>query len=230
METIYFEYRFKFADKDTIEYSVAINKQTKTIIHSNINNSNLPEWTKLDFLKCSHCPLSANTHPNCPVAVRLSNLIVTFKNHSSIEEVNIEVETQERTYSNKTRLQYGLQSLFGLLMAASGCPRMAFLAPLVISHLPFAKIEDTLIRVSSTYLLSQFFKNLDGEVPDYTMEGLMEQYQDVNIVNQGIVKRIKSIGQTGDAAVNAITILDAFAQYFNLEFKFDLQQIKYLFS
>ena len=38
----------------------------------------LPEWTRLDFHKCSHCPLDSAVHPHCPPAARIAEIVDRF--------------------------------------------------------------------------------------------------------------------------------------------------------
>ncbi|MCP4135970.1 MAG: hypothetical protein GY754_33685 [bacterium] len=240
MDTIKYEYIFTFKNEEacnskSIDFIMEIDRTSRQIVKTNIEQHCLEigfdvHWTELTFHQCEHCPLDVKQFPRCPIAVNLYQVISIFGDHSSIEEVDIEVRSPERNYLKRTRLQYGLQSLFGILMPASGCPRMNFLSPLVPFHLPFADVEETIVRVTSIYLLSQFFHQLDDEPSDFTMEGLRKKYEEVSNVNQGILNRIRSIEKSGDATENAITILNAFVLFFSYEFRFEMKRYRYLFQ
>ena len=48
-------------------------------------------------------------------------------------------------------------ALMGLIMATGSCPWFQQLRTLADTHLPFASIEDTLLRVAGTYLIQEYF-------------------------------------------------------------------------
>jgi len=83
------------------------------------------------------------------VAKNLFNTVEYFKNAPSFEKAEVYVETPERTYYKNTSLQDGLFSIFGVIMATSGCPPLDFLRPMARFHLPFSTLEETMIRSSS---------------------------------------------------------------------------------
>jgi hypothetical protein len=107
-------------------------------------------------------------------------------------------------------MQKGLSSILGILMVTSGCPIMDKLRPMVRFHLPFPSVLETTFRTTSTYLLGQFFLYKRGKEADFSFDGLVEIYRNVNIVNKGMSKRIRSMAGK-DASVNALIILDIFA-------------------
>jgi len=88
---------------------------------------------------------------------------------------------------------------------------MEKLKPMVRYHLPFATEEETVYRVLSMYLLSQYFLQKRGIKPDWEMKKLVEVYRDVELVNRGLCKRISN-STTEDGCVNAVIILDCFAK------------------
>ncbi len=230
IDTICYEYIFHFADGESKNYKIEIDKKTKIILCSNVRAQEDIYWSDLGFYKCSNCPLDVLQVPKCPVALNLQSIVEVFHKHTSIDEVDIEIHSPQRTYKKKTSLQLGLQALFGLLMASSGCPNLKFFAPMVLFHMPFADVEETLLRAASFYLLKQFFNKNDNKKYDFSMEGLKEHYKEVEKVNKGILTRIRAIEDMGEASQNAIITLNTFAQMFSFQHEYDLWMLKYIFQ
>jgi len=231
LDTIFYEYIIHFPDTTVRNYRVEIDKTKRRIIQSNNHQSeDNVEWTNLDFCKCSNCPLKVVKFHKCPIAYNLHSLVEVFKDRISYEEVSVEIKSNQRSYKKETTLQIALQSLFGILMAASDCPNMKFLSSMVIFHLPFASFEETILRAASFYLLKQYFQKSNNQYYDFSMDGLKKQYEAVEIVNQGLLERIQSIETEGDASLNAITTLNAFAQMFSLQYELDLASLQYVFA
>jgi len=207
MSSIKFNYRFIFHDGRILEHKVELDSSTGLVAEP---DSAPEEWTKLEFNKCSHCPLNSKNHPHCPVAKNLSAVAQAFKAEKSYEKVKTEVDTTERTYMKELPLQDGLFSLFGLIMATSACPHLDFLRPMARFHLPFSTIDETMVRSASFYLLKQYFVAQQGGKPDFDLKDFGKIYEKVNVVNQGISARIRSIAKA-DADINSVVCLDAFA-------------------
>jgi hypothetical protein len=134
------------------------------------------------------------------------------------------VHTKERTYFKETDLQTGIQSIFGLIMATSGCPHMDFLKLMARYHLPFSSLDETMVRALSFYLLKQAAKETIGKSGDFKLKELTAKYEMVNKVNQGIILRLRSLGG-GDADRNALVILDTFAQLLPMTVGSDLTEL-----
>jgi hypothetical protein len=230
LDTLFYEYIIHFPDKSTRHYRVEIDKKTRRIIQQDKKLHDSVEWTNLDYCKCSNCPLMQSDYPKCPIAFNLHSLVEVFKDRISYEEVSVEIISDQRTYKKETTLQIALQSLFGILMAASDCPNMNFLSSMAIFHLPFASFEETILRAASFYLLKQYFQKASNKSYDFSMDGLKKQYEDVEMVNQGLLQRIQSMETEGDASLNAITTLNAFAQMFSLQYELDLASLQYVFA
>jgi len=151
-------------------------------------------------------PLIRIIHQHCPLALTIEGLVRTFIEKFSYETAQITVETNERIYFKETTMQKGLSSILGILMVSSGCPVMDKLRPMVRIHLPFASVLETTFRTTSTYLLGQFFLQKKGKAPDFTFEGLVDIYKHVNMVNNGMAKRIGSMSGK-DAASTPLSSL-----------------------
>ena len=195
---------------------------------TSLKNSVPRAWTALEFHKCSHCPLSSQTHPHCPVAQNIDAIVEDSKAIISYTEVTVTVTTPERQYKKRCAVQQGLLSLFGLIMATSGCPHLDWLRPLARFHLPFASIEEALFRALSLQLTSEFFNNRRLGVEASKSE-LEKCYAKVSTLNHCFIERIRSYC-SGDADKNAIAALDIWVQAFNIYQEDNFEPIKKYFE
>jgi hypothetical protein len=184
-------------------------------------------WTDLEFCKCSHCPLNHSEHPQCPVARNIDHIIEDSKEVISYTEVVVTVSSPERQYMKKCATQSGLVSLFGLIMATSGCPHLDWLRPLARFHLPFSSIEETLFRVLSLQLLGEFF-NKERKDTDTSSQEIKRKYAAVGTLNHSFIQRIKTYC-AGDADKNAIAALDIWVQAFELYHEDNFEPIREYF-
>jgi hypothetical protein len=140
------------------------------------------------------------------------------------------LETEEREYSKRTSLQKGVSSMLGIIMVTSGCPILNKLKPMVRFHLPFANIEETIYRAVSMYLVKQYFRKRKGLEPDWELQTLLNDYKEIHTVNQAFYKRL-SFMKGKDANVNALIILDNFANYINFTLDSNkLSKIEWMFE
>ena len=142
-------YTYTFALDTTTAQSFTVTIDEDTLLAVDPIPASLPDWTRLDVSKCSNCPLDTGTHPHCPAAVRLIDIIDFFRDSISWEEADITVETNARTYTKRTSLQQGISSLMGLRMATSDCPILNKLRSMARFHLPFSDPEETPYRVGN---------------------------------------------------------------------------------
>jgi hypothetical protein len=101
--------------------------------------------------------------------------------------------------------------MMGLINAASGCPKLAFFKPMARFHLPLASQDETIYRAVSTYLLAQYFVRKAGGAADLDLHGLQQIYTDIQSINVSMARRLREASKT-DSAVNALVILDMYAQ------------------
>ena len=101
--------------------------------------------------------------------------------------------------------------LFGLVIAASGCPHTRFLLPMARFHLPLADEEETLYRVAGMYLLQGFLRRHDSGAGDTELDGLKEKYAALHIMNRALAERLRAAGRE-DAPVNAVVLRDLLAK------------------
>ena len=207
---IWYYYRFIFEDSTEKKFLVRLDNETLSIVNG--IHRYYPSWALLTNNKCFNCPLSEEQHEHCPVAVNLIDVVESFKNHSSIEEVCVEIETSNRLYQNYTSLQNGLSSLVGIYMSTSGCPILDKFRPLVKTHLPFAGLEETTYRTVSTYLLAQYFLMKNGKTPDWELKYMASFFDKVRVVNKCFKKRLDQL-RMDDALLNAIVCLDIYVRF-----------------
>ncbi len=220
------DYEFSFEDGTCKAFHIALHPETITIVRPESEAS--PEWTRLDHRQCSCCPLDKTTHPYCPIAVNIVELIEAYKGMASFERCTVRCTTKERTFLKETSVQEGLFSIFEVIMATSNCPVMDFLKPLARFHLPFCTIEETVVRSVSVYLLQQHFEHKRGKIPDLALDKFAECYKNVQAVNEGILMRINDLSKT-ESSKNAIMVIFSLAQIFSMDIEGSLHSIEYLF-
>lgn len=215
-KNISYKYQYKFHDGSQKEFIVELDKKSLNLVETSQNS--YPEWTELENCKCPNCPLNEDDHKYCPVAKSITGVIDFFRDSISYDEVDVTVETSERSYIKNTSLQQGVSSLLGLYMVTSGCPVLGKLKPMARHHLPFATLEETSYRALSMFLLAQYFTNKRGGEPDWNLDKLVHIYDEIQTVNRSFWKRLSHM-KIQDASINALIILDSFAGY--LVFKVD---------
>lgn len=221
-------YQFQFFNGHVKDYHIALDPKTLSLIPT-VSAAETPEWVKLGFKQCSHCPLAVDSHANCPIAVNIMELVEAFKNVFSYHDCMVVCETAERNYSKQTSVMEGLSAIFGIIMATSDCPVMEFLKPMARFHLPFATIEETTVRTASMYLLAQYFKNRNRPEIRFDFKVLEKHYSRVQLVNEGLLARIHSVSSE-DADKNAIVTLHSLSQFLSMEIDYSLSGLEYIFA
>jgi len=217
-ETITYRYSFVLSPGVRREFSVRLKNATLNLVPT--ERHWYPPWTHLHHFQCPNCRLDDRNGGLCPVAANVVDLVEFFGEWASFEEADIQIESSARVYMKRARLDDALRSLMGIYMAASGCPVMDKLKPMVFCHLPFATAEETIFRAASMYLLAQYFRQKKGKRADWDFNRLVSIYRDVQIVNENFCKRLSMVNM-GDASLNAVTILDTFAKHVTLAFNED---------
>jgi hypothetical protein len=226
MENTVIQYRFTLADGSQEVYDLELDGQSLALV-GKVPES-LPSWTNLDFHECPHCPLPIDTHPHCPLAVRLVDIVEPFDRLLSYDSMHVEVVTEERSVSRDTTAEQGISSLMGLIIPASGCPHTAFFRPMARFHLPLANEPETTYRAASMYLMAQYFLKKEGHDADLELRGLRKIYDNIQIVNASIAKRLRGATEK-DSSLNAIVMLDMFAKSISYAIEESLEQIRHLF-
>ncbi|MCU0453566.1 MAG: hypothetical protein MUE68_07885 [Bacteroidetes bacterium] len=223
--TVEYRYRFDFGDGTVKDFRVVLD--ALTYAYREPVPVEPPEWTRLEYSKCSNCPLQGAER--CPVAMNLSVITREFEETKSFTDATVTVTSPERTYQKATTVQRGLSAITGIIMVTSGCPIMDRLRPNVAFHLPFATPMETSYRSVAMYLTAQAIRKMNGEVPDWEMHGLMAIYEDVAKVNKGIAQRLRDASGT-DSGANAVVILHAFGDFVSIMIETRLQEFEAIFS
>lgn len=222
-----YTYHFNFQDGSQKKIEINLDEEKYEMIRQ--EQSTPPEWTKLEVSQCSNCPLKSEQVPHCPVAVNLSDLVTYFTDHLSFEKVEIRIESALRGYVKETDLQDGIQSIYGLIMATSGCPHMNFLKPMAHFHLPFSNVDEAVARTISIYLLQQHYLLEQGKTSEVSLKTLENNYAQVNLVNKGISDRFSQL-KMKDSSKNGVLILDAFASLVPWALSDSFKNFEYLFE
>lgn len=203
------EYRISAKEADPLYFRIVLHPET--LERLDVSEGEPPHWTALEHNKCANCPLNPRLHPTCPLALRLVPLAQAFDQTLSYDELTVEVAMTERTITQETTAQRALSSLMGLVMATSGCPHLVFFRPMARFHLPLASEPETVYRAVSSWLMAQFFNQLEGRPATFDLAGLNGIYDEVQVVNTAIAGRLREATQ-GDSSVNAVIILDMLAK------------------
>ncbi|MBN1407618.1 MAG: hypothetical protein JW956_07515 [Calditrichaceae bacterium] len=222
-----FDYTFSFENGRILHFPILLDPVDLRLL--NVELEIEAEWARLENHQCSNCTLTAKTHPQCPIAKNLVNILSEFKDVFSYEQVEVIVKANERTYSKICGVQKGLGAMLGIFMVSSGCPIMSKLKPMVRFHLPFANVQETISRSVGSYLLSQYFNHKAGKKADWNLDGLKQSYKEIQTVNYAMANRLRSISAK-DANVNALIILDIFAKEIPETIDSSLNQLKYLYQ
>jgi hypothetical protein len=226
MDPIEIVYRFQMEDGREEIFALNLDRRSLQIMVD--VGAKVPEWTALDVHQCQNCPLDRTLFPQCPAAINMVPLVQRFDRLLSFDETKIFVITEERKVYGKTTIQRAVCSLMGLLMAASDCPMLDFFKPMARFHLPLASTAETIWRATSAYLMAQYFHSRDGAEPDIHLKGLSRIYEEVQTVNLAFAKRLRQACRQ-DSMINAIVLLDMFAQSMPPAIDESLEQIRYLF-
>jgi hypothetical protein len=203
-------YRFFAGGDDKIVVDLTFANDTYRLIPP--ADAPRPDWTRLEVCRCPNCPLP-ETATHCPAAQAIALFLPLFDTRISYQSAVVEVETPARVIVSKTSFQRGIASLVGLAMATSGCPRTRFLRAMARFHLPFANEQETVVRALGTHLLRQYVaaQPEEGGPVTVTLSQLVADYGELSLVNGAMAERLRSV-VSRDATLNAVVILDCFAQ------------------
>lgn len=207
MDSVSTEYKIRLGEDGTEVFRFELDERTFELRTPEVPDP--PPWTQLSFKQCPHCPLSEQEHSHCPVALRLWDLVGRFHDTRSIDEVELEVITQERRIVQTLAIQRAIASILDLVLPACGCPITAHLRPLARFHLPLASEEETVFRVAGMYLLAQYLLGRNSENAGVELGGLTRIYEDLHVLNKAVSSRLQGATQS-DSVKNAITLVDMY--------------------
>lgn len=218
-------YRFTFADGQSVQFEIDRGRR----FDAAASRSGAPAWTGLEFHQCSHCPLTVRDCRHCPVALDLAPVVSRFRDAISHTRVRVEVITPERTYLKDCDVQTGLRSLLGLIMATSACPVLAPLKGLAATHLPFATLEESILRTVGSYLLRQYFSHRDGKAADLELTHLRHAYDQIGVLNRCFADRMAAASEQ-DANMNALYSLLCVAEGMSSSLLDQLEELRPLLA
>jgi hypothetical protein len=170
-----------------------------------------PEWTRLEYHKCSCCPLSPKM-PFCPAAESLNNTLMRFRDHFSYEQVEaIAMDGANRRTAIEGTLQEVGSVFVQLAVFSSGCPVGKRLRPLLRDLRPFAT-NNELTRFLIGKILLKNRGNVEG-----AREDIKAQVEPLHEVFSRLWKRLDSQPPGGDAVQNSIVRMDAFTMNVSLQ-------------
>lgn len=228
MNSVHIIYRIKLNQDTTEVFDFRLAEQTFDLISEKPVNP--PDWARLDYRQCSHCPLSAAEHTHCPLALQLHGIVDRFHDTRSIDEVEVEVITEERQVKQHTALQRVIASMLDLVYPICGCPKTAFMKPLARFHLPLCSEEETVFRVTGMYLLAQYFlSKTPSRRGRIEFDGLTDIYNDLHILNTAVASRLQTATRS-DSSKNAITLLDMYSTLVPLLLEDELAEMRGFFQ
>ena len=226
-DILHFTYRLTADDCDSTEFLIDVDKQSMVLISSTMPP--YPSWTALTYQQCRNCPLKAEQSPHCPVAINLVPLLELCGHLVSHKQMSVEVITDRRTFCADTTAQHVASSILGLIMATSPCPHTEYLKPMARFHLPLADQDETIYRVTTMFLLAQYFRYKDGLPYSLELDELLVIYQNLQIINLHLTQRLKT-AISEDATVNGVILLDLLSKSVAWSIEDGLEEIQYLFD
>lgn len=198
MESI--RYELNLGEGEHYHFDIDIER----VYHPPVEGEPHHNWTRLENDRCDNCPLSIDEHDYCPAAIDIESIAAEFGDTLSIKRADVWVHSKNRSYFKNCDAQTCLNSLFGLVMATSGCPLLSRLRPLAHSHQPFASLEETVHRLVGTYLINQYLEFREGNAePDWSLDGIAEIYAQLQRVNIHLMRRMRA-ASSEDANINAL--------------------------
>lgn len=227
MDSYTITYNIKLNENQTERFDFQLDNTQFDLIASDVENP--PAWTALEYRQCAHCPLNAQDTPHCPLALQLHNIVNRLHKTRSIDVVEVEVITEERRIIQKTALQRVVASMLELVYPSCGCPKTAYMKPMARFHLPLSSEEETVYRVTSMYLLAQYFLNQTAKKGRIEFDGLNNIYADMHILNTAVASRLQTVTQS-DSAKNAVTLVDMYSTLVPLLLEDNLAELRGFFK
>ena len=228
MNSVDIIYRVKLSQDRLETFNFRLDEETFDLIGDKVPDP--PKWTELEYSQCAHCPLSTEEHTHCPLALQMHSIVDRFHDTRSIDEVIVEVVTDERRVRQKTGLQRVVASMLDLIYPICGCPKTAFMKPLARFHLPLCSEEETIFRVTGMYLLAQYFlsRSASGQ-GRIEFDGLTDIYNELHTLNTAVARRLQS-ATSSDSTKNAITLMDMYSTLVPLLLEDELIEMRGFFQ
>jgi len=208
MESVHVKYLIRLGKNRTETFEFVLDGTSFDLIAREIPNP--PDWAKLGYQQCPHCPLRPQETSHCPLALQLYDIVGKFHDTSSIDEVELEVITQERRVIRTLAIQEAIASMLDLIWPICGCPKTAHMKVLARFHLPIASEEETVFRVTGMYLLAQYFLSHISVNARIEFDGLTKIYEDFHELNTAVARRLRGATRS-DSVKNAVTLIDMYS-------------------
>ncbi|EIJ42855.1 hypothetical protein BegalDRAFT_1987 [Beggiatoa alba B18LD] len=221
---MFIEYTFTMDDGKVLQYKINFERPRPNLL----NKEDYPQWTELDFHQCSNCPLETKSHSHCPAAIDAKEIILGFREILSCSAADVRVKTPEREYIKRSDAQTGLRALIGFVMATSACPLLSKMRGMAHYHLPFASLDEIVFRVTSSYLLTQYYIHQDGGVADLELNGLKKFYEEMQTLNYDFLQRIRAASEA-DSNLDVLSTLFSISALLSLRLEPHLEKLKPLF-
>jgi len=223
---MFIEYTFTIDDSNILNYHIEFDRRRA----HHLDTEKYPAWTLLDFHQCPNCPLDKAQYSHCPVAVDSHEILSGFADILSCKDVDIHVKTPEREYIKRTDAQTGLRAIIGFVMASSECPILSKMRGMAYFHLPFANMEETVFRVTSSYLLQEYYEHKKtGEPMDIDFTKLKSLFQEIQKVNYHFLERIRAACEA-DSNLNVLATLFTISSMLSLSLERHLKELEPLFT
>ena len=219
-------YQILLKEDSTYAYEIEINSDT--CLQESSRSRQAPDWAELGFQQCPNCTLKVSEVKHCPVALNLANVVEDCEDLISHSHVQLTVTMPQRSVIATTTAQKALSSLIGLIMATSDCPHTRFFRPMAQFHVPLANQEEAIFRAISSYFVMQYFSNQSHE-KEVDFSELIRIYEDMQIVNQYLAKRIQPHSR-GDAPANAVVSLHLLSCILPLSLDESLEKLRKMFN
>jgi hypothetical protein len=223
-QEMFIEYTFTMDDGKTLHYKINFFRPRADVL----DKADYPEWTELGFKQCGNCPLSTKDYSHCPVAIDAKEIILGFREILSCSATNVRVITPDREYFKRCDAQTGLRALIGFVMATSTCPILSRMRGMAHYHLPFATIDEIVFRVTSSYLLGQYYVYQDGGKADLELNGLKRHYKDLLTLNYDFLQRIRAASEA-DSNLDVLSTLFSISSLLSVSLEQHLLKLKPLF-
>lgn len=220
-------YEFNFPGGGRKSFSMDFNPENHEIIYRK-KTGLIPGWASLEYKKCPECSLDPETEPYCPVALNMCEVLHSFSQMISTEKCFVRCTTFQRSYSKMTDVMSGLSSALAVIILSSPCPFLVHARPMARFHLPFFTPEESIVRMISFYLLSQYFVLKKGEKPDWGLEKLNRSFTGLTMVQEGMMERVKG-AFAGDACINALHTFHVLVQFISFEIESSLECLEHYF-
>ncbi|OQW95663.1 MAG: hypothetical protein BWK79_01690 [Beggiatoa sp. IS2] len=194
------------------------------------SKADYPNWTELQFHQCRNCPLNVTQHFYCPVAIDAMEILLGFREILSCSTSDVRVKTPEREYLKRCDAQTGLRGLIGFVMATSACPILSKMRGMALYHLPFASIDEIIYRVTSWYLVNQYYIHQSGGSTDLALVHLKKYYEEVQVLNYDFLQRIR-VASEADSTLDVLATLFSISSFLSSEsLEQHLEEIRPLFT